>query len=74
MIKPLIYMKIMSIFNVRLQDLLDKYSDRFDEADMTASNMPPVGIKLRPDAKGKTFYRPERRKPPLAQNIMVETF
>ena len=44
-------------FQQQLQNLLDEYSDRFDESDMTVSNMPPVDIKLKPEAKGKTFYK-----------------
>ena len=36
-------------YKQKLDELLEEFSDRFDEQDFTPSNMPPVDIKIKED-------------------------
>ena len=61
-----------AIYQEKLGELLDEFSDRFDENDFSPSNMPQVDIKVKGEYKNKIFYRPERRKSPKDQKILDE--
>ena len=42
-----------AIYQEKLGELLDEFSDRFDENDFSPSNMPPVDVKVKEEYKNQ---------------------